>query len=340
MDAAALEAWLRANVEGFAGPLHLSRFAGGQSNPTYRLDTPARSYVLRRQPSGRLLKGAHAVDREARVVNGLAPTGFPVAEVHALCADPSVIGASFYVQELIEGRVFWDARLPEVPREQRAGYYRAMAETHAALHAIDPVAVGLADYGRPGNYVARQIARWSEQYRLDHDAGRDPHMDRLIAWLPDALPPSAEHGAAIVHGDYRIDNIIFDPVAPQVRAVIDWELSTLGHPLADFVYGAMTYHMPPHIVAGLGGADLDALGIPAEEKFVAAYCARAGIDSIPDYDFYIAFNFFRIAAIFHGIKGRHVRGAAASANAAERARLFPELAELAWRKAVVAGAEE
>ena len=340
IDPAALESWLLANVQGFAGPLAISRFAGGQSNPTYRLDTPARSYVLRRQPPGRLFKGAHAVDREARVVTALAAAGYPVAPIHALCTQREVIGSWFYVQDLVEGRVFWDARLPDVPREDRAAYYLAMAQTHAALHAIDPVAVGLEDYGRPGNYVARQVARWTEQYLADEDAGRDPHMDRLIAWLPGAIPASAECGAAIIHGDYRIDNMIFDPVEPRVRAVIDWELSTLGHPLADFVYGAMAYQMPPHIVAGLAGADLGSLGIPDEQAYVAAYCERAGLDGVPDYQFYIAFNFFRIAAIFHGIKGRFLRGAASSANAAERARLFPELAALAWHKALHAGAKE
>nr|WP_314443506.1 phosphotransferase [uncultured Sphingomonas sp.] len=336
----ALERWLADHVAGFEGPLTVERFSGGQSNPTYRLDTPGRSYVLRRQPSGQLFKGAHAVDREARVIGALAQAGYPVAPVHALCTDRGVIGSWFIVQSLVEGRVFWNARLPDVPREKRAACYLAMARTHAALHAIDPAAVGLQDYGRPGNYVGRQIARWTSQYLADEEAGRDAAMDRLIAWLPGAVPASAEAGAAIIHGDYRIDNMIFDPAESRILAVIDWELSTLGHPLADFVYGAMTYQMPPHIVAGLAGADLGALGIPDEQAYVAAYCAAAGLDEVPDYSFYMAFNFFRIAAIFHGIKGRHLRGAASSAHAAERARLFPELAALAWEKAMQAGAKE
>lgn len=338
LDVRALESWLTANVADFTGPLTIQRFPGGQSNPTYRLETPAGAYVLRRQPPGKLFKGAHAVDREARVISALAGAGYPVAPVHALCTNPEVIGSWFIVQSMIEGVVFWDARLPDMPAEKRAAYYLAMADTHAALHLIDPAAVGLDDYGRPGNYVARQIQRWTKQYLADEEAGRDPAMDRLIAWLPGAIPPSADQGAAIIHGDYRIDNMIFHPTQPRILAVIDWELSTLGHPLADFVYGAMAYQMPPHIVAGLAGADLEALGIPDEKAYVAAYCRRAGIDSVPHYDFYIAFNFFRIAAIFHGIKGRFLRGAAASADAAERARLFPELAALAWRKAVHAGA--
>ena len=229
---------------------------------------------------------------------------------------------------MVEGRVFWDAALPDVPRDERPAYYDAMNATIAALHSVDYQAVGLGDYGRPGNYFERQISRWSKQYLEDVDAGRDPAMDRLIEWLPANIPPGEE--TAIVHGDFRIDNMIFHPSEPRILAVLDWELSTLGHPLADFAYNAMMYQMPPHIVAGLGGADLAALNLPSEEDYIAAYCARTGRDGIPGYRFYTAFNFFRIAAIFHGIKGRFIRGTAASAQAAERARLFPELAKIAW----------
>ena len=332
VDQARLEPWLRATVPDFTGPLTLQRFPGGQSNPTYRLDTPERSYVLRRQPSGPLLKGAHAVDREARVITALGTTDFPVAQVMGMCTDPEVIGTAFYVQELIEGRVFWDATLPEVARGERAAYWCEIARTHARLHAVDPAAVGLQGYGRPDNYVARQVRRWISQYEADEAAGRDPHMDKLAEWLPRAMPDDDGERPAIVHGDYRLDNMIFHPTEPKILAVLDWELSTIGHPLADFAYGAMTYRMPPEIVAGLRGADLAALGIPSEQEYVAAYCAEAGRDHIPHYGFYVAFNFFRLAAIFHGIKGRYIRGNAASADAARRAGLFPELARLAWEQ--------
>jgi len=326
-DEAALARWMGEHVPGYAGPLTVEQFKGGQSNPTYKLATPGKSYVLRRKPPGQLLKGAHAVEREAKVLTGLAKAGFPVAHVHALCTDDSVIGTWFYIMDLVEGRIFWDATIPEVSREERPAYFDAMNATMAALHNVDYAAVGLADYGKPGNYFERQIGRWSKQYVEDVDAGRDPDMDRLIEWLPAHIP--AGDDTAIVHGDFRIDNMIFHPTEPRVLAVLDWELSTLGHPLADFSYHAMMYHMPPHIVAGLAGADLAALNIPSEEDYIAAYCARTGRDGIADYRFYTAFNFFRLAAIFHGIKGRVIRGTAASAQAAERGRMFPELARIA-----------
>lgn len=326
-DEAALARWMGDHVPGFAGPLTVEQFKGGQSNPTYKLTTPDKSYVLRRKPPGQLLKGAHAVEREAKVLTGLAKTGFPVAHVHALCTDDDVIGTWFYIMDLVEGRIFWDATIPEVSREERPAYFDAMNATMAALHNVDYAAVGLADYGRPGNYFERQIGRWSKQYVEDVDAGRDADMDRLIEWLPAHIP--AGDDTAIVHGDFRIDNMIFHPTEPRVLAVLDWELSTLGHPLADFSYHAMMYHMPPHIVAGLAGADLAALNIPSEADYIAAYCARTGRDGIADYRFYTAFNFFRLAAIFHGIKGRVIRGTAASAQAADRARMFPELARIA-----------
>jgi len=326
-DEAALAGWMAANVAGFAGPLTVEQFKGGQSNPTYKLVTPGHAYVLRRKPPGELLKGAHAVEREARVLSALGGAGFPVAHVHGLCTDDDVIGTWFYVMDMVEGRIFWDATFAEVSRDERPAYFDAMNATIAQLHGIDHEAVGLGDYGKPGNYFERQIGRWSKQYLADTDAGRDPDMDRLIAWLPANIPAGDE--TAIVHGDFRCDNMIFHPTEPRVLAVLDWELSTLGHPLADFAYHAMMYRMPPHIVAGLAGADLAALNIPAEADYVAAYCRRTGRAAIPAYEFYIAFNLFRLAAIFHGIKGRAIRGTAASAHALERAKNFPTLARLA-----------
>jgi len=328
-----LEAWLAANVEGYAGPLRIEQFRGGQSNPTYKLVTPRRSYVLRRKPPGRLLPGAHAVDREFRVIAALAGQGFPVARTYGLCLDEAVIGTPFYVMEMIEGRIFWDAGLPEVSAADRPAYFDAMNATIAALHRIDPVAAGLSDYGKPGNYFARQIARWSQQYRADEAAGRVAAMDRLVAWLPDNIPPD-EPRPRIIHGDFRCDNMVFDPERPEVRAVLDWELSTIGHPLADFSYHLMMYRLPE----GLAGRDLAALNIPAEADYVAAYCARTGRDGIPDLDFYIAFNLFRLAGIVHGIRGRLVRGTASSAHAADMAARLEPLADLAWAQAKRAGA--
>ena len=328
-DEARLAAWMDAHVEGFAGPLTVEQFKGGQSNPTYKLVTPGRAYVLRRKPPGQVLKGAHAVEREARVLSALGATGFAVAHVHGLCLDESVIGSWFYVMEMVEGRIFWDATFPDVPRDERAAYFAAMNATIAALHRIEPDAVGLGDYGKPGNYFERQIARWSRQYLEDTEAGRDPGMDRLIEWLPTAIPAGDE--TRIVHGDFRCDNMIFAPHEPRVLAVLDWELSTLGHPLADFAYHAMMFRMPPDIVAGLGGADIAALGIPSEAEYLAAYCRNVGRPPISeqDYAFCIAFNYFRLAAIFHGIKGRVIRGTAASEHARERAASLPRIVALA-----------
>jgi aminoglycoside phosphotransferase (APT) family kinase protein len=330
-DEAALEIWMNAHVDGFRGPLTVEQFAGGQSNPTYKLITPDRPYVMRRKPPGQLLKGAHAIDREARVLTGLHKAGFPVAKVYALCTDEHVLGTWFYIMEMVEGRIFWDATLPEVTREERPAYFDALNATIALLHGVDYQSVDLGTYGKPGNYFLRQIARWTKQYLEDPAAGRDPDMDRLIEWLPVNIPAGDE--TTIVHGDFRVDNVIFHPIETRVVAVLDWELSTLGHPLADFAYLAMMYHMPPHIVAGLACADLMALNIPTEAAFIAAYCRRTGRDTISDYGFYIAFNFFRLAAIFHGIKGRVLRGTASSAQASERAKVFPELARIGWRQA-------
>lgn len=327
-DVAALTSWLETNVSGFSGPLRVEQFKGGQSNPTYKLVSPSRNYVLRRKPPGELLKGAHAVEREARVIGALHAVNFPVAQIYGLCTDDAVIGTWFYVMEMIEGRIFWDATLPGVNAGERAAIYDAMNATIAQLHSYDPEAIGLGGYGKPGNYFARQVARWAGQYRDDEAAGRDLAMDRVIDWL-DTNMPEDDGASSVIHGDYRIDNIIFAPNEPRVLAVLDWELSTLGHPLADFAYHVMMYHMPSHIVAGLYGADIATLGLPDEGAYVAAYCRRTGRENIPNYRYYMAFNFFRLAAIFHGIRGRVVRGTAANAQAKERAKAFPELAQLA-----------
>ena len=308
LDEAALAAWLADNVVGYAGPLEIAQFNGGQSNPTYRLTTPGARYVLRRKPPGQLVKGAHDVLREARVQQALAGSDVPVARIMGVCEDGTVIGTAFYVMDMVDGRVIWDAGFGDVPKAERPAYFDEMNRVIAALHSVNHVACGLGDYGKPGNYFARQIARWTRQYQDDELAGRDPDMDAVIAWLPGAIPAGDE--TTIVHGDFRCDNMIFHPTEPRILAVLDWELSTLGHPLADFAYHAMMYRMPPDIVAGLGGADPVALGLPTEADYIAAYCARTGRDGIPNWDFYMAFNFFRIAAIFHGIKGRVLRGTA------------------------------
>ncbi|MBB3862648.1 aminoglycoside phosphotransferase (APT) family kinase protein [Novosphingobium hassiacum] len=336
-DEQALAGWLSANVPGYSGPLVVEQFKGGQSNPTYKLATPDKSYVLRRKPPGILLKGAHAVDREARVLAGLEQANFPVAHVHGLCTDESVIGTWFYVMDLVEGRIFWDATVPGVSNAERAAIFSAMNATMGQLHMVDYKAVGLADYGRPGDYFQRQIGRWSRQYLEDDLAGRNPDMDRLIAWLSANIPAN-DDATSITHGDFRIDNMIFHPTEPRVLAVLDWELSTLGHPGADFAYNAMMYRMPPYIVAGLGGVDVAALGIPSEEQYLAAYCRQTGREDMPGYDYYVAFNFFRLAAIFHGIKGRVLRGTASSGQAQERVAVLPELFALAWEQARRAGA--
>ena len=336
-DAGALEAWLAARIEDYAGPLTIEQFKGGQSNPTYKLITPGRSYVMRRKPPGKLLPGAHAIEREYRVITALGNQGFPVAKSYGLCEDPAVIGTAFYVMEMVEGRIFWDTAFPEVSQTERPAYFDAMNATMAQLHLIDPEAAGLDDYGKPGNYFARQIGRWSKQYLEDVEAGRVPAMDRLVEWLPANLPPD-EPQPRVIHGDFRCDNMIFHPTEPKVLAVLDWELSTLGHPLADFTYNLLMYRMPAGITTGLAGLDLAALNIPGEADYVAAYCRRTGRDGIPDLAFYMAFNLFRLAGIVHGIKGRVVRGTATSAHAGQMAASLEPLANLSWAQAERAGA--
>ncbi len=335
-DEGALSEWLAANVADFRGPLTVRQFNGGQSNPTYKLETPGQTYVLRRKPPGLLLKSAHAVDREYKVMTALHAAGFPAPRTFGLCTDDAVIGTWFYVMDCVDGRIIWDTTFPDASREDRPKYFDAMNATIAQLHSFDPVAIGLGDFGKPGNYFARQIGRWSQQYLDDADAERCAAMDRLVEWLPAHIPPGDE--VSVVHGDYRCDNMIFHATEPKVLAVLDWELSTLGHPLADFSYHLMMYRMPPSLTAGLTGVDLAALNIPDEAAYTAAYCRRTGRDGIANMDFYVAYNMFRLAAILHGIQGRIVRGTAASAHAKASGAGVAPLAELAWEQAVKAGA--
>lgn len=331
IDEAALDRWMHEHVSGYQGPLQVDQFKGGQSNPTYRLRTPGATYVLRRKPPGVLLKGAHAVEREARVMQAMGSVGFPVPRIHGLCTDDAVIGSWFFVMDMVEGRIFWDASFSTAPREARAACMDAMNDTLARLHGLDHAALGLADYGRAGGYVSRQITRWSRQYLEDELAGRHPAMDKLVEWLPQHLPARDE--TTLTHGDFRADNMIFHPTEPRVLAVLDWELSTLGDPLADFAYHAMMFRMPPDILGGIAGRNLAADGLPDESAYVAAYCRRTGRDGIADLDYYIAFNMFRFAAILHGIKGRAARGTAASADAQAMGERFARVADLAWAQA-------
>ena len=335
-DVGLLEAYLRAHVQGFAGPVSVQQFKGGQSNPTYLIDTPARRYVLRRKPPGKLLPSAHAVDREYRVMRALHAQGFPVPEPIVYCADDAVIGTAFFVMSYLDGLVFWEAEMPGSNPAERAGVFDAMNATLAQLHGYDPAAIGLADYGRGENYVGRQIERWSKQYRASETETIED-MERLMGWLPANLPPPQP--SRIVHGDYRLDNMIIAADSPKVLAVLDWELSTLGDPLADFSYHLMQWHMPPS-EAGTGslvGFDLGALGIPSLDDYVAAYVKRTGLDPRPYLAVYSAYNFFRIAAILQGIAGRVRDGTATSAVAAGKASLVRPLAAKGWEFAVKAG---
>ena len=331
-DEGALARWMAANVEGFAGPLTVSQFKGGQSNPTYRIDTPRKSYVLRRKPPGALLPGAHAVDREARVMAALGTTGFPVPAIHGVCDDPSVIGTPFFVMDMVDGRIVWEATFPGLSPADRAAHFDAMNAAIARLHSIDPQAIGLGDYGAPAGFVERQVRRWSKQYLGDTEAGRVPAMDALVDWLGNHLPPDSGE-ARIVHGDFRCDNMIFAFDAPEVRAVLDWELSTLGDPSADFVYHLLMYRMPAGMFTGLAGLDFASLGIPSEEDYVAAYCARIGRERISHLDYLVVFVMFRLAAITHGIRGRLKRGNASSAHAEATAAMTEPLADLALAQA-------
>ncbi|SRR6266508_1534899 len=338
-DVTRLEAYLAARLPDFHGPLGVRQFKGGQSNPTYLLETPRRRYVLRRKPPGKLLPSAHAVDREFRIIGALYAQRFPVAEPLLYCADEGIVGTPFYVMGHVEGRVIWEPHMPGAAPSERAAVYDAMNATLARLHSFDPAAIGLADFGRGENYVARQVERWSKQYHASETEKID-EMERLIAWLPAHLPPSGP--VRLVHGDYRLDNIILAPTGPTVLAVLDWELSTLGDPLADLAYHLMQWDMPPSETgAGVGtllGHDLAALGIPARAAYVDAYLARTGLDPRPHLPVYLAYNFFRLAAILQGIVGRVRDGTATSENAAAMAPLVRPLAAKAWQFAREAGA--
>ena len=331
LDEARLEAYLAQHVKGFAGPLTVKQFKGGQSNPTYLLETPARRYVLRRKPPGKLLPSAHAVDREYKVIRALYAQGFPVAEPLVLCEDDSVAGTAFYVMSFADGRVFWEPQMPGSNAPERAAVYDAMNATIARLHAFDPAKIGLGDFGRGENYVARQVERWSKQYRASQTEAIDA-MERLIEWLPRHIPPAGS--PRLVHGDYRIDNLIIAKDSADIVAVLDWELSTLGDPLADFTYHLMAWHMPPtESAAGtatLAGHDIAALGIPSMEDYVADYVARTGLDPRPHLPAYLAYNFFRIAAILQGIIGRVRDGTATSEFAPAKAEMIRPLADKAW----------
>ena len=324
IDQAALEDFLRFRIS------KVEQFKGGQSNPTYRLTAAGGGkYVLRRKPPGKLLPSAHAVEREYRVIQALHATGFPVARPHALCEDESVIGTAFYVMDFVEGRVLWDQSLPGMSRSERAAIWDELNRVISRLHTVDYAAAGLQSFGKPGNYIERQVARWSKQYRAS-ETERIEAMDRLIAWLPANIPP--ETGTTVVHGDFRLDNAIYHPSEPRILAVLDWELSTLGDPLADFAYHCMSWHIPPGQFRGIAGLDLASLGIPPESEYVERYCERTGRASIDPvhWDFYMAYNLFRIAAILQGIRKRVADGTAASAHALDAGSRARPMAELGW----------
>ena len=342
-DVRALQTHLEREMADFAGPLQVEQFKGGQSNTTYKLVTPARSYVMRTKPgpAARLLPSAHAVEREFRVMSALAGSAVPVARMHLLCEDEAVIGRAFYVMQFMDGRVLWDQALPGMTATERIAIYDEMNRVIAALHNVDAAAVGLGTFGKPGNYFQRQIGRWSKQY-LASVTEPITEMDRLVEWLPAHLPTSAldSSQSAVVHGDYRLDNLVFDKTEPRIVAVLDWELSTLGHPLADFSYHCMAWHIPPGVFRGIGGLDHAALGIPSERDYVARYCQRrGGLDPealMTDWNFYLAYNLFRLASITQGIARRVVDGTAASAEARANGAATRALAELAWKFATAA----
>ncbi len=337
-DTDALAAWLSRHLDGFQGPLTVEMFKGGQSNPTYKLNTPQRHYVMRAKPGpvAKLLPSAHAVEREFKVMSALHGTDVPVARTYCLCEDESVIGRAFYVMEFVQGRVLWDQALPGMGREQRAAIYDEMNRVIAALHTVDHTQRGLADFGKPGNYFERQIGRWSKQYAASITESID-EMDKLIAWLPGHIPDSARDSSMtrIVHGDFRLDNLMFHPTEPRVLAVLDWELSTLGHPLADFSYHCMAWHISPGAFRGIGGLDVQSLGIPTEDAYIRRYCERTGLTTpqalAADWNFYLAYNLFRLAAILQGIAKRVEAGTAASAQAVGAGAGARGLAETAWK---------
>jgi aminoglycoside phosphotransferase (APT) family kinase protein len=328
-DPAPFAAWMQEHVEDFRGPIDVRQFAGGQSNPTFLVQSANHRYVLRRKPPGKLLPSAHAVEREYRVIVALANTHVPVAKAFALCEDPTVIGTVFYLMDYVEGRLFWDAALPEVAPSQRRAIYDEMTRVIAALHTVDYTAAGLGDYGKPGRYIERQVARWTQQYRASETETIDA-VERLIEWLPKHIP--ADEETSIVHGDFRLDNAIFHPHEPRILAVLDWELSTLGHPLVDLAYLCMRYHLSAEQFGGLAGLDLAALQVPSEAECVADYCRRRGRAPVEaqDWTYYLAFNMFRLAGILQGVLARAIQGNASSATALEAGRRARPLAEQAW----------
>ena len=337
-DVVALSAWLDKNLPDFCGPLTVESFKGGQSNPTYKLNTPTQSYVMRAKPGpvAKLLPSAHAIEREFAVMSGLQGTDVPVPRMYCLCEDETIIGRAFYVMEFMPGRILWDQTLPGMSTQERGAIYNEMNRVIAALHSVKFAERGLAAYGKPGNYFERQIGRWSKQY-VASITQPIPEMDQLMDWLPQHIPAMAraEHMVSIVHGDYRLDNLMFHPTEPRIVAVLDWELSTLGHPLADFSYHCMAWHIPPGAFRGIGGLDVVSLGIPTEDQYIRLYCERTGLttpDALKaDWNFYLAYNLFRIAAILQGIAKRAQMGTAASAQAVSSGAGAKPLAQLAWQ---------
>jgi len=334
VDAHALAGWMDGHVPGGPhGPLQIVQFKGGQSNPTYLVGTRAGRYVIRSKPApaAKLLPSAHAIEREFKVMQALHAAGIPVPRMDALCEDESIIGRACVVMEYVEGRVLWEPVLPGMTAAERGAVYDEMNRVIAALHSVDYAAAGLSEYGRPGSYLERQVSRWSRQYEASKTEMLEP-MERLMRWLPEHIPPGEDR--AVVHGDYRIDNLVFHPAEPRILAILDWELSTLGHPLADFAYHCLAWHIPPGHFRGMAGADLAALGIPDEGRYIARYCARTGRgDGIAHWDFYLAFNLFRLAAILQGIMKRYLEGVASSEHAADAGRRAGALAELGWQLA-------
>lgn len=321
-DELALERYLTERVTDFRGPIRVTQFESGQSNPTFHVSAASGDYVLRKKPPGRLLPSAHMIEREYRVMEALRGTGVPVPSVLLLCTDESLIGTPFFLMEHVSGRIFRHPWLPEIPAQDRGAIYEAMIDVLARVHTVDYASVGLGDFGKPGNYYARQIARWSEQYRAAR-TGDLPAMDHLMAWLPANIPAGDE--TSLVHGDYRLENLIFHPTEPRIVAVVDWELSTLGHPLGDLAYNCLPYHLEPELLGA--GAAADAHGIPEEPTQVAAYCRRVGRDGIPHWNFYVAFSLFRLASILQGVYARGLQGNASSEQALRRGAAAKRIAE-------------
>jgi aminoglycoside phosphotransferase (APT) family kinase protein len=330
-DVARLQKYFAEHVPEIKGTLEVQQFKGGQSNPTYLLIAGSKKYVLRRKPPGTLLPSAHAVDREYRIMKALANTAVPVPRMLCLCEDPNVVGTTFYVMECVDGRILWDADLPGMTPEQRRAHYSELNRAIAALHSVDPAKVGLSDFGKPGNYVERQIARWIKQYRAAETERIEP-MENLIEWLPKNIPQDTS--SSLTHGDYRFDNVIFHPTEPRILAVIDWELATIGDPVADFVYHCMSYRMPGSTIERMSDAEKTTLGIPTETQYRQMYCERTGRRDIPNFDFYMAFSMFRLVGILQGIVKRAIDGNASSAQAAEHGKRTRPVAEAGWKQAL------